>query len=256
MPVHFLHISKTGGSAMKDAIRSIGEPETSYGKLHLHPHPFTLEEVPEDHHVFFCVRDPMTRFVSSFYSRMRKSRPRYFHDWNDAEREAFEIFDTPRALAAALESSNEDLRARAEAAMGGIQQVRRHLTKWLRDPILLKRRRSQIVYIARQETLDEDWEQLKDVLGLPQDLILPSDPKSAHRGPSDEDRRLDETAKRALSNWYAQDYLVLGFCEQLRRKRGWGSPVGDVPPALSQVKPQAELAFRRLKRRVRRVMGA
>lgn len=229
MPVHFIHISKTGGSAIKHAIRSVGEPETPYGPIHLHPHPTKLDEIPEDHHVFFSVRDPIARFVSSFYSRKRKGQPNYFRDWNEEEELAFAAFDAPQDLGAALASDDETMRSHAVAAMRGIRQVRRNMSRWLHGTRLLRRRRARIIHIVRQETLEEDWGQIKSLLGLPEDLPLPEDPVVAHRAPGSEDRRLDETARKALVDWYARDYRLLTYCEKLRRQRGWGSPGDDLP---------------------------
>lgn len=246
MPAHFLHISKTGGSAIKQAIRSAGEPETKFGKLHLQPHPFTLAEVPMDHEVFFCLRDPVSRFVSSFYSRKRQGRPKYFRKWNQEERVAFQIFETPQELGTALAGRDREARRQAVAALEGLRQVKRGLGKWLSNTTVLKRRSSKIIYIARQETLDEDWEQLKEVLGYPADLQLPADEKTAHRGTEDEDRSLDDTARQALVRWYARDYLLLDYCEQLRRDRGWGRPVGELPSLSLKLSGHADRAVSKL----------
>jgi hypothetical protein len=251
MPVHFIHISKTGGTAIKEAIRDAGEPETRFGKIFLHPHPRLLDELPEDHHVFFTVRDPIARFVSSFYSRLRKGRPKYFREWTAGEEEAFAVFKTPHALAAGLASPDHEIRAKAETAMGEIRQLRnRGLDRWLESPALLKHRSDRIVYIARQETLAEDWELLKQELGYPQGLPLPADPKAAHRGDTSDDRSLDESGKRALVKWYAKDYRLLAYCDKLRRDRNWGSPVGELPSTPTLLAGQAKWALRRLKRRV------
>jgi hypothetical protein len=252
MPVHFIHLSKTGGSAIKQAIRDAGEPETKFGKIFLHPHPRTLDELPEDHHVFFTVRDPIARFVSSFYSRLRKGRPKYFRDWTTGEEEAFGIFKTPQALGAGLASSDHKTRAAARTAMTEIRQLRRDLAKWLYSPALLKRRSDHIVYVARQETLAEDWELLKPILGYSSDIALPSDPKASHRGAESEDRSLDETATRALVKWYAGDYRLLAYCDKLRQERHWGSPMGELPSGATLLAAQAEGVLRRLKGRVSR----
>ena len=250
MPLHFIHISKTAGSAIKEAIRDAGEPATKFGKVFLHPHPRKLYELPEDHHVFFTVRDPIARFVSAFFSRLRKGQPTYFREWTAGEEEAFAVFKTPQDLAAGLASHDSETRAAADTAMKEIRQLRnRDLARWLESPALLKRRSDHIVYIARQETLAEDWEVLREILGYPRDIALPADPKVAHRGNKSDDRGLDETARRALVKWYARDYRILAYCDKLRRDRNWGS-VGELPSSPSLLVGQAEEMFRRLKRRV------
>ena len=256
MPVHFIHLSKTAGSAIKQAIQEAGQPETRFGKIFLHPHPRTLDELPEDHHLFFTVRDPIARFVSAFNSRLRKGQPKYFREWSKGEREIFQTFETPQALAAGLTSPDRDTRAKAIRAMSEIRQLRREMALWLEGPALLKRRSSHIVYIARQETLAEDWEQIKQILGYPSDLALPSDPKAAHRTDGSFDRGLNEAATKALTKWYARDYRLLAYCEKLRRERGWGSPVGELPSAPGLVAAEAAWAFQRVKRRVARLRAS
>src|SRR5690242_20312382 len=90
---HFLHVGKTGGTAVREALA----PYAEAGRFHLifHPHRVTLHDVPEDDGFVFIVRDPLGRYVSGFYSRKREGRPYYDRPWNDAERAAFERFETP-----------------------------------------------------------------------------------------------------------------------------------------------------------------
>lgn len=83
MTLHFVHVGKTGGTAIKQALLSHRLayrhernahklPAGPYGRIHLHKHRFRLGDVPPGDFVFFCVRDPIARFVSGFY-RDRKS---------------------------------------------------------------------------------------------------------------------------------------------------------------------------------------
>jgi hypothetical protein len=223
--VHFIHIGKTGGTAIKWALRQ-GEnkppPMSPYGEVLLHRHMFRLVDAEPDDQVFFCVRDPLTRFLSGFYSRLRKGRPRYVIEWTEDERHWFELFPTPQRLAAALSSKNTDERAAAELAMRQIRHLR-PLKRWLKDPGYLAERLPQVLYIGRQETLDADWEQIKDILDLPGELSLPADPVSAHRHDPDEDWDLDVAARTALQKWYAMDMRLVELCEKVRIQRGWGT---------------------------------
>src|SRR4051812_28297644 len=106
--LHFLHVGKTGGTAIKRALRSGQVRATPYGRLLLHRHRFTLRDVPEDDFVFFCVRDPIARFVSGFYSRRDQGRPRYHFEWSPAEATAFATFATPEQLAGALAADDPE----------------------------------------------------------------------------------------------------------------------------------------------------
>ena len=215
MAVHFIHIGKTGGTAIRAALNEAGKPETPYGEIRLHTHKYKLGRVREGDYAFFAVRDPVDRFVSSFYSRLRQGAPRYDVPWNPAEQIAFGWFQTPQALGEALAGSGQE-RDRAEQAMLGIRHVKWPHTWWLRGPKFVRKRASRIAFIARQETLSDDFERLKVAFELPPDLVLPTDPVRAHRADPAQDKTLSPSAREALRDWYAKDYRVLRVCEEIR----------------------------------------
>ena len=74
--VHFLHIRKTGGTAVKHALKS--HLRTRRYLIFLHKHNVKLKDVPVGDKVFFFLRDPVSRFVSGFYSKQRRGRPSLF----------------------------------------------------------------------------------------------------------------------------------------------------------------------------------
>lgn len=231
MAIHYLHIGKSGGTALKYAIRQVGMAaiegtdaefdkqapwESPLGTVRLRPHRTTLTDIPHGDHAFFSVRDPATRFVSSFYSRLRKGMPRHHMEWSQGEAQAFEWFPTPQELALALSKRRGKRRAQAEFAMTTIMHIKRTLTSWLGTADELRRDLPKVAYIARQETLSEDWERIKVLLGLPSDAQLPSDPVQSHRTTGDIDRDLSPKMLDALRDWYAEDYAVLAVCEEVR----------------------------------------
>ena len=91
--VHFLHIGKTGGSAIKHAINK-NCPDSEY-EIHFYRHAVKLRDIPKGEKFVFILRDPVTRFVSGFYSRQRQGKPRYNIPWRPKEKTAFETFSTP-----------------------------------------------------------------------------------------------------------------------------------------------------------------
>lgn len=221
MAVHFLHIRKAGGTAITHALRqaakrSGGTARTPYGEVVNHPHSFRLVDVEPGDFAVLSVRDPVSRYVSGFYSRLRKGAPRYNREWSDRERKAFGWFETPQALAEALASKRGRQRERAEFAMNSIRHLRRHLVWWTGEPEEFRTRLPQVLYIARQETLGDDWQNLKVLLELPPSLELPSDPVVAHRSTGPEDRTLTPKMAAAVRDWYAQDYRLLEVCEEYR----------------------------------------
>ncbi len=71
--IHFLHIGKTGGTAVKYALSSYSKNEKY--EIILHGHETKLKDIPNGEKFFFFLRNPITRFTSGFYSRKRQGRP-------------------------------------------------------------------------------------------------------------------------------------------------------------------------------------
>jgi hypothetical protein len=214
--VHMLHIGKTGGTAIKAAIRQVPtRPDLS---LRLHRHNAKFVDVPDGDKVFFFVRDPLTRFVSGFYSRQRQGRPHYLSPWSPAEATAFARFETPNALGNALALSDPPIRAAAVAAMRGIRHVKSSYWDWFHDTAYFENRLSDVLFIGFQETLDGDFERLKALLNLPAHVELPKDEARSHRSPAGLDRTLDDTSQAALREWYARDYEFVELCRSLRSR--------------------------------------
>ena len=115
--VHVLHIGKTGGTALQEALKD--NLRTSKYKIKLHGHNFKLKNVPKGASVVFFVRNPMDRFISAFYSRKREGRPRFDNPWRRSEKRAFSMFNTPDELAVALSSGDSNLKKEAIKAMKG-----------------------------------------------------------------------------------------------------------------------------------------
>jgi hypothetical protein len=209
-PVHVLHVSKTGGSAVKEVLLPIAR---RHG-LVVHGHWKSLREVPEGERAVFFLREPASRFVSAFNSRLRRGRPKFDNEWTEPERAAFARFATPNALAEALSADDDGERRLARDAMGAIGHVNLPLSVWLDSPEYLAERRDAIAFVGFQERLTEDFEILKRLLGLPPDLALPTDPVVAHATPAGFETSLSATARHNLTEWYARDVAIY---EYLRR---------------------------------------
>lgn len=203
--MHFLHIYKTGGTALKHALAG-AESSTGFA-LFAHKHSVGLDCIPSGHKVVFVVRDPIGRFVSGFYDRQREGLPRYYTPWSPAEAITFEHFETPNALGEAL-CGTADQAEIARAAMASLDRINQPLSDWLGRPDYFLSRRDDILLIGRQEQLDADFERLKLLLGLPRDLQLPNDDVDANRA-GDVDRRVSARAEAALRQCYADDYAFL-----------------------------------------------
>jgi len=182
LKAHFLHIGKTGGTAVKKAL----ETHLEDGKydIVLHPHKTKLNKVPVGEKVFFFLRHPVTRFVSGFNSRMRQGRPRYYYPWSNQEKEAFACFKTANELAEALSDPDDTRRHKAHLAMSQIQHVRDSVWHWFRDPDYFSSRIDDVLFVGFQESLESEFKRLTIVLGLGGDIGLPIDPLDTHKTPS------------------------------------------------------------------------
>lgn len=210
--VHILHIGKTGGTAVKAALSKYCD--RSDFVITLNPHTVRLRDIPQGDQVVFYLRDPVARFVSGFLSRQRKGQPRYYTEWSNGEKEAFERFSTPNDLACALTSQDPEQQATAHRAMRAIEHVKDSYLRWFDSEAYFLSRQSDIALIGFQETLNEDFELLKRMLDLPADLALPSDPIKAHRNPENLDTSLGEQARHNLREWYTADFAFLELCRQ------------------------------------------
>lgn len=206
MTLHFLHIGKTGGTAIIAALA----PYAAEIGLQIHPHETKLAEIPETDPIAFTVRDPVSRYVSGFNDRMRQGRPRYNSVWTSDEILAFARYKSANELAESL--SGKD-RPRAVEAMNAIAHVKRRLTHTVNSAQIASH---NVIWIGFQESLAEDFELLKAELALPGDLHLPSDDFSANRAPQSENVELSEKAVSNLQTWYAAD---LNLYNRLRQRR-------------------------------------
>ena len=218
--IHFLHISKTGGTAVVEALSPIAERFN----IILHKHQTKLRDIPSTERVFFFVRDPIQRFVSGFWSRYRRGAPRYNYQWDEGEARAFSRFQSPNELAEALSSKDPQLAELACQAMRDIRHVSSKYDQWFSGKEELATRSQSILFIGLQETLQGDFESIKVIFGLPQSLTLPSDDVRAHRTPGDYDRTLTILAQENLTRWYMDDIHFYEECMAFRRKNALCRP--------------------------------
>ncbi|MEZ4874061.1 MAG: sulfotransferase family 2 domain-containing protein [Flavobacteriaceae bacterium] len=210
--VHFLHIGKTGGTALTQMLKEV---HSSRYHFKIHPHEFTLQEVPEGHLAMFFLRNPVDRFVSGFYSRKRKGQPAYDVPWNEAEEKAFHAFETPNALAEALSSDEGKVREQAMDAMKGIRHVNTHFGDWLVSETYLEKHKRQLFYIGFQENFSEDVKQLYKKITR---KALKTEIAKSHQAPEKEDKYLSAIAQENLAHWYSEDIQLYQFCKKLAQK--------------------------------------
>jgi Sulfotransferase family len=210
--LHFLHLGKTGGSAVKFVLAS--RPFGAGRVILLHEHDFTLDQVPEGEAFFFFVRDPVSRFVSAFFSRQRQGLPRIYSPWTPGEEVAFRQFDTPNKLGEALSSEDNQIREAAMQAMRSIRHVNMSYWYWFRDEKYFRARWNDVFFIGFQETLNADFRSLAGRCGFSSRVQLPDNPVAAHRNPGNLDKGLAPAAVANLESWYAADYHFVNLCRE------------------------------------------
>jgi hypothetical protein len=217
--VDFLHIGKTGGTALKAIINARMADIVAAGfQPRYHGHKSSLQKIaaagrgirPPSRIVFF-VRDPITRFASAFYSRWRQGRPTYHVPWKPEEQIVFELFRTPGELADTLSADDKGLRTAARLAMHDIRHVSAPLKKFLGSPKAITSRARRVFFIGTQETFDEDVGALLRKFGVEQ-TIPPIDERRRHVAPPDEDRRISDQGMKNLREWYAADLEIYDWC--------------------------------------------
>jgi hypothetical protein len=216
----------------------------------LRKHTCKLQRVPPGEKVIFFLRDPVTRFVSGFYSRQRKGRPGMFFPWHPLEKQAFSHFSTPNQLALALTSGEWRQQRRARRAMRHIMHVNMPICWWFGSPQDFQARLSDIFFVGFQESLAEDFMRLRVMLDLPETAALPKDEIKAHKNPAHLDRTLEPQAEANLKEWYQDDYKFIAYCQtQLASQCGGGGTVKR------KTKPSPASASRRRSSR-RRIKAA
>jgi len=204
--IHFLHIGKNGGTAIKYALQINKKPYFDKDYIIVgHKHNFKLENIYPWEKVFFVVRDPIDRFISGFYSRKRKGQPRIYEEWSDKEKIAFENFNTPNDLALSLIKTNSNYKQAVEA-MNSIGHVKTSYWDWFKNEKYFLRRKKNIIFIAELKELNKDFKKFKQKLNIPDYVRLPKDKIKKHSNPIEYDKKLDEKSILNLKKWYSKDY--------------------------------------------------
>ncbi len=214
--VHILHIRKTGGTAIKEALRN--NLDTDKYKIKLHRHGFALKHIPKGTRYCFFLRDPLDMFVSGFNGRKRQGRPRYNIPWRRGEKRAFSVFNTANDLAESLSSSDSNMKKEAVFAMNKIAHLRSSYWHWFSNKEYFLLRLSDILFIGFQNNLAHDFERLKKLLHVPEHVKLPSDDIRSHRGPDDQDKYLSDQAKNNLYEWYKKDFEFYELAKELAER--------------------------------------
>jgi hypothetical protein len=218
---HLIHVGKTGGTALRQAL--LPYVDTGRYTIFLHGHSMTLPRLRPGEKAFFFQREPVSKFLSAFYYRQRQAQPYRHIPWRADEALAFAQFHSANDLANALSSADGVLRAKAVHAMRSIHHVRDSVVRWLADETYFLSRLDDILFIGFQEQLGQDFEALKRILHLPDTIRLPTEASGVYQKTPARLKYLDATAEANLRTWYARDVEFYELCLRIRCQRRLGS---------------------------------
>lgn len=207
--LHFLHIGKAAGSQMGLIARKFNSKNARF-VIQKHPHHVMLSNLPVTAPYFFSVRDPVTRFVSGFYSRKRKGQPKLYVEWTANEASAFAAFDHANDLAEALFAPG-DLGQQAVFAIKSISHTARGQVDWISPMGYFLTHRPPIA-ILRQEHFNTDLALLSAHLGEDMSRYITANPALAHRNDYSSVPELSPKAIANLERWYVQDRMFYTIC--------------------------------------------
>ena len=220
MQYGILHNRKTAGTALKEVIAQ-QKQRTPNMQVHCFDHAMTfprfVKAYPTAKAIFF-IREPISRFVSGFYSRLREGKPRYHYPWSSGEARAFKRFNQPNLLAEALSSLNPFKRWFAISAMKSIGHVRHRYEDFLGTLTFLENAADKIAFIGHQQDFIADLERLRSLLTVDADIQAPTDEMKAHRNPKELDTQLSERAIVNLQKWYKKDFEIYRWCLKKREE--------------------------------------
>lgn len=174
--IAFLHIGKTGGTQIMNIFSKLRNHNFKVVK---HNHEIRLSDISVNNEYFFSIRKPVNRYLSGFYSRLRKGMPRLYCEWSKDEEIAFKNFSNANELAESIYLQNEKGK-KTKIAMTSISHINTNQIDRFQKLSFLNHRPP--LFIIRQENLVSDMETLFKILELNSNVkgLIDNRPEISH----------------------------------------------------------------------------
>lgn len=164
----FLHIPKTGGSG----VTKFGKELVARGYQFpcIFGHGWKVEEIlthfPEMR-LCFILREPLSKMISGFNSRLRQGRPTYNSLWSPAEAAAFAMLPSTRHLLDAMLSDDEYQQSALAYAMHAVRHLRWSYSFYFKDVPSVKARAAHFELIGDISSLSDFIGRITVLSGAP-----------------------------------------------------------------------------------------
>jgi len=207
-PLCYIHIPKTGGTLLTNAMRhniarACGPPNLFYC-AHRHTAGSTRRDYGDARQLAMVLRDPVDRFVSAYYSRMNFSKPEYNVPWSPEEKTFYETYPTIPALIDALWDRSRAVRVETRVAIDTVFLLRRGYRGFFRNLDRLEQDKDRFRICMPIEYLDARKEEMMRLLGFV-DFEEPPRPRANIGLPRP---KLTFWQRRALRKYLREEYEI------------------------------------------------
>jgi len=215
--IHFLHVGKTGGAAIKNTLNNY---ITSQYCFFGHHHIIKLKHISNKDKVIFSVRDPIERFISAFY--FAKDRSKFIGKFFSPKACYYlDHFDTADDLAIALYSKLYKERIIAQQTMLLVPHLKENYWYWFKNKDYLQKRLTSILYVFSCKNLNNDFLKFRDFINADSTLELPQKKDiKANVNFNKHNKTISNEGIENLKKWLTKDFEFLQYLmeEQLIEK--------------------------------------
>lgn len=203
--IHFIHIGRTGGSVLRDALLKINLTQKKYFFC-VYGHDFQAFNLKKKDKYIIIFRDPLKRFVSSFYSRKFKNISSYTKTKLPKEEEnILNTFQHANDLAESLCSNDENVKKKAIQAISTLKNVK---DKYIHYINLKFMKKHPPLFIFKTESLEDDFSKFIKFLDIKTDISLSKDKNIMKKNDYKNIPNLSNLSVSNLTKWYKDDILL------------------------------------------------